>query len=313
MGIEGLPKEVIPSLKDVLRKGWVYLIPIAGLLYFIFILRLNPTASAIYSGFMFLIVGVFKREVRRGFLKKMGQILEDTGRQVLIVAAACSLAGLVIGSVALTNLGLSLSKTLIAVSSGSAFFLLVLAALGAIVLGMGMPIAPTYIMLVILIAPALVEIGIKPLAAHLFINFFGAMSFVTPPVCVAAFVAAGLAGSTPMKVGFTAARLGIAAYVVPFSFCYSTGLLLDGSFQGVLGAIIPCTLGIIFLAVGLSGHLFIRLNLLKRCLFLASGLLLLTPHFLWVGVGFVACLLLVFIELWKKRTRAGSVASDQKL
>jgi TRAP transporter 4TM/12TM fusion protein len=313
MGIEGLPREAIPNFAEVLKKGWIYLIPIAGLLYFIFMLRLNPTASAIYSGFMFLIVGIFKKDVRKGFGKRIGHILEDTGRQVLIVAAACSLAGLVIGSVALTNLGLSLSKTLIVVSSGSAFLLLVLAAMGAIVLGMGMPIAPTYIMLVILIAPALVEIGIKPLAAHLFINFFGAMSFVTPPVCVAAFVAAGLAGSTPMKVGFTAARLGIAAYVVPFSFCYSTGLLLDGSFQGVLGAIIPCTLGIIFLAVGLSGHLFIRLNFLKRSLFLISGLLLLTPHFLWVGVGLMACLLLVLFELWKKRARTGTVEIGQKL
>jgi len=312
-GIEGLPQEEIPSLTRVLRGGWFYLIPIAGLLYFIFILRLNPTSSAIYSGFIFLIVGAFKRANRKQFGQKISHILQDTGRQVLIVAAACSLAGLVIGSVSLTNLGLSLSKTLIAVSGGSAFLLLVLAAMGAIILGMGMPIAPTYIMLVILIAPALVEIGIEPLAAHLFINFFGAMSFVTPPVCVAAFVAAGLAGSTPMRVGFTAARLGIAAYVVPFSFCYSTGLLLEGSFQGILGAVVPTTLGIIFLAVALSGHLFSRLGLMIRCFFVMGGLLLLTPHFFWEGIGFAVCLLLVLFELWKKRSHTAVAANHQDL
>ena len=304
MGIEGLPKEEIPSIGHVLKEGWFHLIPIAGLLYFIFILRLSPTSSAVYSGFMFLVVGAFKRENRKQLGRKIAQILEDTGRQVLIVAAACSLAGLVIGSVALTNLGLSLSKTLIVVSGGNAFLLLVLAALGAIVLGMGMPIAPTYIMLVILIAPAMVEIGIKPLAAHLFINFFGAMSFVTPPVCVAAFVAAGIAESTPMKVGFTAARLGIAAYVVPFSFCYATGLLLKGTFQGILGAIVPTTLGIIFLAVGLAGFLVLRLNPAKRAVFIIGGLLLLAPHFIWEGVGFLAVLLLVFYEFWRKRAEA---------
>ena len=311
-GIEGLPREMIPNLKKVLKKGWFFLIPIAGLLYFIFILRLDPTASAIYSGFMFLIVGLFKREVRKGFHKKMGHILEDTGRQVLIVAAACSLAGLVIGSVALTNLGLSLSKTLIVISSGNAFFLLVLAALGAIVLGMGMPIAPTYIMLVILIAPALVEIGIQPLAAHLFINFFGAMSFVTPPVCVAAFVAAGIAGSTPMKVGFTAARLGIGAYVVPFAFCYTSGLFLMGSLQGIVGAIVPVTLGIIFLAVGLAGYLFSKLTLAERALFIAGGLLLMTPSLLWEGLGFLVCLLLVFFSYWKKKKRQAELVTDRQ-
>ncbi|MEJ2101547.1 MAG: TRAP transporter fused permease subunit [Desulfobacterales bacterium] len=312
-GIEGLPREAIPSLKRVLKKGWIFLIPIVVLLYFIFILRMDPTGAAIYSGFVFLIVGVFKKEVRKGFGKKIALVLEDTGRQVLIVAAACSLAGLVIGSVGLTNLGLSLSKTLIHVSGGSAFLLLVLAAMGAIVLGMGMPIAPTYIMLVILIAPAMVEIGIQPLAAHLFINFFGAMSFVTPPVCVAAYVAAGLAGSTPMKVGFTAARLGIGAYLVPFTFCYTSGLFLMGSFQGIVGAIVPTTIGVVFLAAGLAGFMFERLSYLERGLFIAGGLLLLTPHLLWQGLGFVLCVLLSLFRFWKRRTGAGSVAYNQEV
>jgi TRAP-type uncharacterized transport system fused permease subunit len=255
---------------------------------------------------MFLVVGLFKRETRRTLGGKILFIFEDTGRQVLIVAAACSLAGLVIGSVSLTNLGLSLSKTLIVVSGGNAFLLLFLAAIGAIVLGMGMPIAPTYIMLVILIAPALTEIGIMPLAAHLFINFFGAMSFVTPPVCVAAFVAAGLAESTPMKVGFTAVRLGIAAYVVPFAFCYSTGLLLEGSLKDIIGAVVPTTLGIFFLAVALAGFLFVTLSLWRRLLFIAGGLMLLAPQLSWEAAGLALCLFMVFYELWKKKAESGA-------
>jgi len=167
---------------------------------------------------------------------------------------------------------------------------------------MGMPIAPTYIMLVILIAPAMVEIGILPLAGHLFINFFGAMSFVTPPVCVAAFVAAGIAGSTPMRVGFTAARLGIAAYLVPFSFCYSTGLLLEGSVGNIIGDVIPTTLGIITVAIGLSGFLFSRLNHVQRGMFFIGGLLLLTPFMLWEIIGFVLGMMMLFWLIWKKKT-----------
>jgi TRAP transporter 4TM/12TM fusion protein len=312
MGIEGLPEKEIPSLKQVFKDGWIYLIPIAGLLYFLFIRHLNPSSSAIYSGVMFLIVGMVKKENRRNIGRKISTVLEDTGRQVLIVGAACALAGVVIGSVSLTNLGLSLSKTLIAVSGGSIFFLLFLAALGAIVLGMGMPIAPTYIMLVILIAPALVEMGVMPLAAHLFINFFGAMSFVTPPVCVAAFVAAGIAGSTPMKVGFTAARLGIAAYVVPFAFCYSPGLLLKGSIQSIVGAVVPTTLGIVFLALGLSGYFLSGLSLVKRIIFFIGGLLLLTPELTWKTIGFIICLLIILWEFWRKKARGKSFLEESE-
>lgn len=313
MGIQGMPESEIPSFFAVLKAGWIFLIPVVGLLYFIFYLRLDPTSSAIYSGVMFLIVGFFKKENRRGIGKKLIYTLEDTGLQTLIVAAACSLAGVVIGCVSLTNLGLSLSRTLVIVSHGNAFLLLLLAAGGAIVLGMGMPIAPTYIMLVILIAPALVQIGILPLAAHMFINFFGAMSFVTPPVCVAAYVAAGLANTTPMRVGFTAVRLGIAAYVVPFTFCYSVGLLLHGPIGGIILAVIPTTLGIFALSVGLAGYLFTRLNPLKRLIFIAGGLLLMTPHPLPQGVGLVACLGLALLEYRKNRGTDMMIAENPEL
>jgi TRAP-type uncharacterized transport system fused permease subunit len=166
---------------------------------------------------------------------------------------------------------------------------------------MGMPIAPTYIMLVILIAPALVEIGIDALAAHLFINFFGAMSFVTPPVCIAAFVAAGIAGSRPMRVGFTAARLGIAAYVVPFAFCYSSGLLLKGSPGHIVWAVAHTSLGVIVLAIGLSGYLFTNLNPMKRIVFILGGLMLMTPQPLFIGIGFLACLCLFLWDFWWKK------------
>ena len=188
------------------------------------------------------------------------------------------------------------------VRSGERLAARFLAAAGAIILGMGMPIAPTYIMLVILIAPAMEQIGILPLAAHLFINFFGAMSFVTPPVCVAAFVAAGIAESSPMKVGFTAARLGIAAYVVPFAFCYSTGLLLQGSVAGIVWAVVPTTLGIVFLAIGLSGYLFTRFNCIVRGIFIVGGLMLLTPGTLWRTIGFMVPMVLILWDYWKRKT-----------
>ena len=299
-GIKGLPRTELPALKEVLKKGWIYVIPILGLLYFLFLKHLNPTASAVYSGAMMVLVGLAKGENRRGFGGKLLHTLRDTGRQVLVVGAACSVAGIVIGSVSLTNLGLSLSKTLIAVSGGNSLILLFLAAIGAIILGMGMPIAATYIMLVILIAPALVQTGIEPLAAHMFINFFGAMSFVTPPVCVACFVAAGIAESTPMKTGFTSMRLGISAYLVPFAFCYSTTLLLMGSGNDIAMSAMATILAVISIAIGLSGHLFGRLNILKMALFVVGGIMLMMPQLMIVAIG-----LLLFLVMfgWEWRMR----------
>ena len=303
-GLVGLPPEEIPSLKAVMKQGWVYIIPVLGLLYFLFWRHFSPAASAVYSAIMMLIVGLAKKENRRNIGRRLSSVLQSTGRQVLVVGTVCALAGLVIGSVSLTNLGLSLSKTLVAISGGNSFFLLLLAAAGAIVLGMGMPIAATYIMLVILIAPALVEIGIEPLAAHFFINYFGAMSFVTPPVCIAAYVAAGLAGSEPIRTAFTAMRLGVVAYIVPFVFCYSSALLLMGSVTNIFLSVVSVALGIISIAIALEGYLFQRLNILKRVALICGGVMLLVPQFTVMAVGFLIAILLILRE-WRERKVEG--------
>jgi TRAP transporter 4TM/12TM fusion protein len=305
MGIKGLPEEELPALGEVVKQGWIYIIPVLGLLYFLFWKHLNPTASAVYAAFIMVLVGLVKKENRQGFWRKLIGALHDSGRQVLVVASACSVAGIVIGTVSLTNLGLSLSKTLIAISGGSSFALLVLAAIGAIILGMGMPIAATYIMLVILIAPALVQTGISPLAAHLFINFFGAMSFVTPPVCIACFVAAGIAESTPMRTGFTAMRLGIGAYLVPFAFCYSTGLLMLGSAGEILLAAIATLLAVVSISVGLSGYFLIPLTFPKIGLFLIGAVLLVVPQQGMMLIGFLVAILSALWALISSRAKGG--------
>ncbi|RJR47456.1 MAG: TRAP transporter fused permease subunit [Desulfobacteraceae bacterium] len=286
-GIEGLPAESLPRISDVLKKGWFYAIPVAGLLYFLFVMHADPSTAAVYASGMMVAVGLFKKEVRSGFGLKILKALQETGLQVLVVGSACSMAGIVIGSVSLTNLGLNLSNTLIAVSGGSSLLLLVLAAAASIILGMGMPIAATYIMLVILIAPAMTHAGIPAVAAHMFMNFFAAMSFVTPPVAIAAYVAAGIAQCEPMKAGFIATRLGIGAYLVPFCFCYSPGLLLIGSPGQVIYSVFPATFGVLTAAVCLSGFLFSRLSPLERVIFGISAAGLLSPVSAFQAVGFV--------------------------
>ena len=151
-------------------------------------------------------------------------------------------------------------------------------------------------MLVILIAPALVNVGIEPLAAHLFVNYFAAMSFVTPPVCIACFVAAGIAGSTPMKTGFTSMRLGIAAYLVPFAFCYSLGLLLMGSAGDIVLAVLTTFIAVTAIAIALSGYLYEKLKIPQIVLFVIGGIMLLVPRHTTQGIGF---LLIMFLFAWE--------------
>jgi TRAP transporter 4TM/12TM fusion protein len=306
-GIEGLPPEELPRLKDVLKSGWFYAIPVAGLLYFLFVMHLDPSTAAVYASGLMVAVGlVFRREVRADFWSKVMEALQETGLQVLVVGSACAMAGIVIGSVSLTNLGLNLSNALIAASGGNALLLLVLAAVASIILGMGMPIAATYIMLVILIAPAMTHAGIPAVAAHMFMNFFAAMSFVTPPVAIAAYVAAGIAQCEPMKAGFIATRLGIGAYLVPFCFCYSPGLLLIGSPGNIIYSFFPATLGVLAAAMSLSGFFVTRLGFLERILLGISAAGLLSPDYQYQAVGFVLALGVTLWSWWKKRALQGA-------
>lgn len=298
-GLKGLPPEEIPSLKMVIRKGWFYLIPAAVLLYCLFLLYMQPSTSALYAVAATALVSLFKKETRKIVCSEACTILQDTGRGMLEVGIICAIAGFVIGSISLTGLGLSLSDALVELSGGNVLILLFLAAIGAIILGMGMPVTATYIMLVILIAPALIKLGIEPLAAHLFIMYFGVMSFLTPPVAIAAYVAASIANSDPLLTGFAGVRLGIIAYVVPFVFALSPSLILIGSPGDVLLHVITALLGTVVLAVSFAGYLFDRLGTVKRILLAIGALLFISPRAVAALIGLVIIVPIFFWELRK--------------
>jgi len=298
-GLKGLPPHELPSLGKVMKQGWPFVVPVIVLIYCLFVLYLRPETSGIYAAGATLLIGLFRKETRRE-LRKMLTILEDAGRALLDVGIICGLAGFVVGVVSLTGLGLSLSQALVNLSGGNVLVLLVLAAIGSIILGMGMPITATYVLLAILIAPALVQLGIQPLAAHLFIMYFGAMSFITPPICIAAYVASSIAGSEPLRTGFLGMRLGIVAYVVPFVFCYAPALLLAGPIHEIILVVAAVALGVISIAIAFEGYLFDRLDRLKRIGFGLSGFMLIVPNLTTNGIGLLLGILLL---LWEYRRR----------
>ena len=296
-GLHGLPPESLPSLKNVMKKGWPFFVSILFLIYTLFILGLDADKAGLYSAASVLIISFFQKETRPD-IRKFIAILRDTGEGMLEIGVISAAAGLIIGIVSITGLGFTFSSTLVSVSGGSTFILLVLAAAGAIILGMGMTVTAAYLLMVILIAPALTTMGMVPLNAHLFVFYFAVMSFLTPPVCLAVYAAASIGKADMLKTGYQAIRLAIAAYIVPFIFAYHPALLLQGKPFEVLEAVLTALVGIGLVAIAVEGYLFRPLGWIKRILICGGGILSLVPGWRTDLLGLAIALPIVFWE-WK--------------
>lgn len=308
-GIKGTAAYLLPSFKKVLRAGWLYMIPFAVLIYCLFFIHLSPAKSALYTAACFLVISVLRKETRLP-LRTLQAVLENTGRLTLEMGIVVAIAGIIIGVVGITGAGISLSQVFVDISGGNVLPLLLLAAVASIILGMGMPVTATYILLAILTAPALVQLGVEPLAAHLFVFYFGVLSFITPPVCVAVYPAALLAGSGVMRTGFESVKIGIVAYIVPFLFVFNPALLLMGSVDEVLVAVLTTVVGFAILAMAIQGYLFRRLALMSRVLFAVGAGLLLWHNWVSQVVGIVLIMALLLQERRASRAIRFGAQSD---
>jgi TRAP-type uncharacterized transport system fused permease subunit len=240
--------------------------------------------------------------------------LRDTGLTVIDLFMIGAAAGAVIACLNYSGLGFSLTLALVHLSGGSLIGLLVIAAVACIILGMGMPTVGVYILLATLVAPALIEMKIEPMAAHMFILYFGCLSMITPPVAIGAFAAANLAGADPMKTGFEAVRFGWLVFVIPFLFVFSGTLLMNGSPTMILIDFAVAIVGVWFGACGVIGYSVRLLGPVDRALYLVAGLCLLTPLDAlsvgrWInGIGAVLAIALLVRERVRHRA-AQAVAS----
>jgi TRAP-type uncharacterized transport system fused permease subunit len=233
-------------------------------------------------------------------IKKLLWMFRDGGKGLLEVGVTCAGAGLIIGVLSITGLAFTFSTFLITTAKGSVFLLLLLSAIGASILGCGMPVTAVYLLMVVLAAPALVEMGISPLLAHLFVFYYGVLSFLTPPVCLAAYAAASIAGANMAQTGFQAMKLGVAAYLVPFIFAYRPGLILQGSLSQIVEACIVACIAISLIAIGLEGFLFRPLHFWKRIVLFMGGILAMFPGIIFVTVAVCITLPVIFFE-WRVR------------
>lgn len=238
-----------------------------------------------------ILVGTLRRRSRLG-LRQIWGALEQGARGSLEVAGACACAGIVIGVVVLTGLGVVLSALLVELAAGRLFVLLLLTMVASLILGSGLPTTPTYILLAILVIPAMVKMGVPGMAAHLFVFYYGAISDMTPPLAISASVAAGIAGADPFRTAFTACRIGLAAYLIPFMFVYDPALLLRASPGEIVGSAIAAICATIALAGGVQGFLLRRASPAERALLLAGAVGLSFPGMGW-RVGGAALLIAV--------------------
>jgi TRAP transporter 4TM/12TM fusion protein len=300
-GLGGLPAAEIPKLRSVMRLGWVFLFPLGFLIYTLMFQNWEAGKAGMATVVLTFIVGALQKETRPTF-KGVLTCIEETGRTLLDIVVITALAGLVIGALQLSGLTFKLSLILVTLSGGNVLLLLALTAFVCILLGMSLPTTVVYITLAVLVGPALTQLGVDPLAAHLFLFYFGMLSLITPPDCLATYTAAAIAHSDFWKTGWTGMRLGVAAYVVPFVFALHPALILKGALSEIAFAVVASSVGTFLLAVGCAGYLFRSLSWAKRGVFCLAGLLLMLPswHGTWLIADASGLLLGAGLFFWEK-------------
>jgi len=300
LGLVGLRRSELPRFRGVMQRGWVFIVPLAVLVYALMIAVWEAGKAGMAAVIVTFLVGAIQKETRPSLANVFNAVV-DTGRTLLDIVVISGVAGFVIGALQLSGLAFKMSLILTTLAGGNALLLLVLTAVVCIILGMGMPTAVIYIMLAVLVGPTLVQLGVDPLGAHLFLFYFGMLSMITPPVCLATYAAASLARSDFWKAGWVGVRLGIVAYVVPFIFAFHPALLLKGPIVGIIVAVGSAILGVALMSIGLAGFLFRPLGWFARATAMLAGLALIPPPsgFYWLATNISGLAIGSILLLWE--------------
>ncbi|RNB78173.1 TRAP transporter permease [Brevibacillus panacihumi] len=275
LGLRGLSKEELPDKKEVLKKAYL-LLPIVIIITAL-MMNISAERSAIIGIVSCVVVGAFRKETRMSITDIL-EAFASGAKVALGVVAATACAGIIVGTVTLTGIGLKLANGLIDLAGGNLFLTLFFTMIASLILGMGTPTTANYIITSTIAAPALVKLGIPEVAAHMFTFYFGIVADITPPVALAAFAASGIAKSKPMRTGVESTRLAIAAFMAPYIFVVSPALLLiDTTFLGSVWVMITSILGMIGVGAGLIGFWMSKMNPLERILAIAGGVLAVIP------------------------------------
>lgn len=275
-GLTGLSREEIPSLKEIFLQGWIWIVPIVVMIYYLFVRYQRPETSVLYALLSLIIVVLFRKKSRQKLLSFM-DFFEKTSKGMFEVTIVCAAAGFIIGVITYTGLAGTLSRFLAAIAGGNVVILTFMTALASVILGMGMPVTASYIVLALLIAPALVGLGIEPLPAHLFIFFFGAFSFITPPVCLCVYAAAPIGEASIYKTAVQSLKLALAGFVVPFLLIFNPAITLAGSTAVILYEVFSSIAAVLAICFALEGYVKGDLSIAQRLMYGTISILLFMP------------------------------------
>jgi TRAP transporter 4TM/12TM fusion protein len=285
-GLIGMKRSELPRTRDVVKNGWPTLISPIVLVFLLAYMQWSPGNAAAWAIVITLLTSLITPKLRIT-PSKLYKSLHEGAIGAIDTALACAAVGFIVGSILQTGLAFKLSSVLIAISQGNLAILLVLTMITSLILGMGLPTVACYLVLAVMVGPALIKMGVLPLAAHFFIFYFGIISAITPPVALAAYVGAGIAGAKFLPTGITATRLGLSAFILPFMFVYGPQLILQGPWVPILESIFTGTIGIYSLSIALSGYFLREVGWLGRIPFGIAAILLIIPEFYTDMVGLV--------------------------
>ena len=312
--LKGMAKESLPQVKEVLKARGHMLLPIVFLIYLL-IQNVPVGYAAAYTIGFTVVISMLRKETRMGFKDILGA-LEDGARQSLAVMAACAVVGIIIGVVSLTSFGTVMTSSIVTLGAGSLLLTLILTMLASMVLGMGLPSIPAYIITATMAAPALAGFDIPILSAHMFVFYFGVFANITPPVCLAAFAGAGISGGDPMKTGFLSLKLALAGFIVPFMFIYNpamlmidpTGLAVTAKefplppVMDIVIAVVTSVVGVIGLSAALEGYFKGSMNSITRIILAIGALLLIYPGLITGLIGGVIILGIALLNIKTSKT-----------
>jgi len=307
MGMKGLSKDQIPNFWVVLKERGHLFIPLVAIIYFL-VEGSTPMRAALY-GIIFSIVASMIKKCTRMSFRDFIDALEMGARNIIGVAIACAAAGIIIGVVTLTGLGLKMATGLLGLSGGIKLLTLFFTMVASLVLGMGAPTTANYIITSTITAPAVMQLGVPALAAHMFAFYFGIVADITPPVALAAYAGSAIAKSNPLKTGIQATKLAIAAFLIPYIFAYNPALLLiDTTPLQIIQITITSLLGMVGVGAAMEGYFIAHANKLERFFLLIGGLLLIEPSLITdiLGIGSIA---VVFLYQVKKARSKKLVAN----
>ncbi|MCE5283984.1 MAG: TRAP transporter permease [Deltaproteobacteria bacterium] len=307
LGLSGLPRNELPKIGAAFAAGWHHLFSI--FLLIAFLTQDFSPERAVFWAIVATIIASFvmclvRKESLKAYAKMILQGLEEGAVGAVEVAAACAAAGIIIGSITMTGLGIKFSSMIVDASMGKLYLALPFTMIACLFLGMGVPTTAQYVIISALVAPALVQMGVLAMGAHLFILYFGTRADITPPVALAAYAGAGIARSDPWKTGISAFQLGIAGFIIPFMFVYAPELLFIGNIWQIIPALLTATFGVVCLAAAVQRCMLIKTTWYEFVLLLITALLLIKPG-IKTDIAGVVLFILVFLNQWFRRKREG--------